>query len=171
MITSRPGMIKVKGMDLRSESARQTFHWGELLGAILEAGAVICLTGGLGAGKTVFAKGVGKGLGVRDIIDSPTFTIIKEYRGRVPFYHLDAYRLKGPAELADLGCEEYFDGNGVTLVEWSDQVAEALPQDRLDITVCADPEADETRLINFVPRGERYCRLMEEYKTIVRSGN
>ncbi|HAU32028.1 MAG TPA: tRNA (adenosine(37)-N6)-threonylcarbamoyltransferase complex ATPase subunit type 1 TsaE [Desulfotomaculum sp.] len=158
-------------MDLRSKSAQQTFFWGELLGDILEAGAVICLSGGLGAGKTVFAKGLGKGLGVRDIIDSPTFTIIKEYQGRVPFYHLDAYRLKGPAELADIGCEEYFDGNGVTLVEWADQVAEALPQDRLDITIFADPEADEIRVLSFAPRGEWYCRLMEDYGTIVRSGN
>ncbi|MFA5384430.1 MAG: tRNA (adenosine(37)-N6)-threonylcarbamoyltransferase complex ATPase subunit type 1 TsaE [Eubacteriales bacterium] len=158
-------------MDLRSESERQTFFWGELLGDILEAGAVVCLTGSLGAGKTVFAKGVGKGLGVSDIIDSPTFTIIKEYQGRVPFYHIDAYRLKGPVELADLGCEEYFNGSGITLIEWSDQVAEALPQERLDITICADPEEDEIRVISFKPRGEHYCRLMEDYKTIVRSGN
>ncbi len=158
-------------MDLKSESARQTFYWGELLGAILEAGAAICLTGGLGAGKTVFAKGVGKGLGVKEIINSPTFTIIKEYQGRMPFYHLDAYRLKGPSELDDLGCEEYFDGNGVTLIEWADQVAGALPQDRLDITICAGPEAGEIRVISFTPRGERYRRLMEEYGTIVRSGN
>ncbi|KUK53854.1 MAG: hypothetical protein XD78_0867 [Desulfotomaculum sp. 46_296] len=122
-------------------------------------------------GEHEFAKGLGKGLGVRDIIDSPTFTIIKEYQGRVPFYHLDAYRLKGPAELADIGCEEYFDGNGVTLVEWADQVAEALPQDRLDITIFADPEADEIRVLSFAPRGEWYCRLMEDYGTIVRSGN
>ena len=158
-------------MDLRSESERQTFFWGELLGDILEAGAVVCLTGSLGAGKTVFAKGVGKGLGVSDIIDSPTFTIIKEYQGRVPFYHLDAYRLKGPSELADMGCEEYFEGNGVTLIEWANQVAEALPQERLDITICADPEEDEIRVISFKPHGEQYCRLIEEYKTIVRSGN
>ncbi|KUK64963.1 MAG: hypothetical protein XD84_0987 [Desulfotomaculum sp. 46_80] len=171
MIILRQGMIKGKVMDLKSESAQHTFFWGELLGDILEAGAVICLTGGLGAGKTVFAKGVGKGLGVKEVINSPTFTIIKEYQGRVPFYHIDAYRLKGPAELDDLGGEEYFEGNGVTLIEWADQVAEALPQDRLDITICADPQADEIRMISFNPRGERYCRLMEDYKNIVRAGN
>ena len=158
-------------MVVKTYSRDETLLLGERLGFLLVAGDVLCLTGELGAGKTVFAKGVGRGLGVRDVVTSPTFTLINEYQGRLPFYHIDAYRLTGEADMAGLGYEEYFYGSGVTLVEWAGRVAAALPEDRLDITFEVTLEMDDVREIKFFPRGEYFRRLVEELRKIVRAGN
>lgn len=106
---------------LRSKSAIETRRFGALLGALLEPGDVVLLVGGLGAGKTVFVQGIGEGLGVKDVINSPTFTILKEYSGRVPLYHFDLYRVEDPDELVAIGFEEYFDGDGICVVEWAER--------------------------------------------------
>jgi len=158
-------------MVVKTYSGEETLLLGERLGLLLAAGDVLCLTGELGAGKTVFAKGVGRGLGVRDVVTSPTFTLINEYQGRLPFYHIDAYRLTGAADMAGLGYEEYFYGSGVTLVEWAGLVAAALPDDRLDIAFEVAPGMDDVREIRFSPRGERFRRLVEELRKVVRAGN
>ena len=105
-----------------SRSPQETRRLGALLGAVLGPGDVVALEGDLGAGKTVFAQGMGSGLGVPDAITSPTFTLIHEYRGRVPFYHVDLYRLSGEAgageaEAGVIGLEEYLGGDGVA--PWS----------------------------------------------------
>lgn len=117
----------------RSSSPEDTQQLAERLGELLQPGDVCTLEGDLGAGKTTFTKGLGRGLGVKRTINSPTFTMIKEYVGRVPFYHMDVYRLEDSEE--DLGFDEYFDGEGVTVVEWAHFIEEFLPEDRLEITI------------------------------------
>jgi tRNA threonylcarbamoyladenosine biosynthesis protein TsaE len=107
---------------LLTYAPEDTAELGRKLGGLLLAGDLICLIGELGAGKTSFAQGVARGLGVEGQVRSPSFTLIHEYYGRLPLYHLDLYRLNDPSELEDLGYEEYFYGDGVALVEWADRV-------------------------------------------------
>ena len=106
---------------LHSSSVAETRRLGSLLGSLLQPGDVVLLTGDLGAGKTAFTQGIGAGLGVTDTINSPTFTILKEYMGRVPLYHFDLYRIEDPDELLALGFEDYFGGAGVSVVEWAER--------------------------------------------------
>lgn len=156
---------------LRTSSPAQTEETGRLLGKLLTPGDIICLSGDLGAGKTVLARGVARGLGVAGPVTSPTFTLINEYDGRLPFYHLDVYRLGGEGEMADLGYEEYFYGAGVTLVEWAERVAGVLPGERLEILIRGSLNDPEKREITFLPRGGRYRRLVKELTALVRAGN
>lgn len=147
----------------------ETAWVGELLGMLLGPGDVVCLIGDLGAGKTSLAQGLARGLGVNDQVTSPTFTLINEYKGRLPLYHMDLYRLEGADELADLGYEEYVYGDGVTVMEWADRVMEALPRERLDIKLyAADDELDQRRLV-FEPAGRRFLHLTEELFRVVRT--
>lgn len=146
--------------ELKSTSPAQTEAIGRRLGELLRPGDMLCLYGRLGAGKTVLARGVARGLGVEGPVTSPTFILINEYKGRLPFYHFDAYRLEGVADFAGLGYEEYFDGDGVVLVEWADRVAPALPPQRLDIEL--EPRGGEERLLRLRPHGDRYTALVEE---------
>ncbi len=156
---------------LITSSPEETAGVGQKLGGLLLAGDVICLNGELGAGKTKFAQGVARGLGVESPVKSPSFTLIHEYRGRLPFYHMDVYRLNDPLELEDLGYEEYFYGDGVTLLEWADQVRGLLPDERLDIYIDRRPEGEDCRELKVKPKGERYRRLVEELMTVACAGN
>ncbi|WP_077620345.1 tRNA (adenosine(37)-N6)-threonylcarbamoyltransferase complex ATPase subunit type 1 TsaE [Bacillus sinesaloumensis] len=124
----------------------------------LSPGDVITLEGDLGAGKTTFTKGLAKGLGITRTVNSPTFTIIKEYKGSLPLYHMDVYRLEHSDE--DLGFDEYFNGEGVTVVEWAHLIKDQLPQDRLTIKI--EHQGDMKRKITVTPIGERYQHLCEE---------
>jgi tRNA threonylcarbamoyladenosine biosynthesis protein TsaE len=110
-----------------TRGSEETETAGADLGRTLVPGDVVGLCGALGAGKTCFVQGVARALGVRERALSPSFTLVNEYRGRWPVYHVDAYRVDSLAELLDLGLEEYFDGNGVTLVEWADKLIALLP--------------------------------------------
>lgn len=143
---------------IRTTSPEETSALAEKLGTLLDAGDVVTLEGDLGAGKTTFTKGLAKGLGVKRVVNSPTFTIIKEYKGRVPFYHMDVYRLEDSDE--DLGFEEYFDGEGVTVVEWARFIADRLPEDRLNINISRT--GDEDRELKLNPVGERFITLCKE---------
>lgn len=154
-----------------TSSPEETGILGEKLGSILRAGDMLCLYGGLGAGKTCFAQGIARGLGIEDTVTSPTFTLINEYYGRLPFYHMDVYRLGSVMEMDDLGYEEYFYSGGVILIEWSEKINELLPEERLDITINRCPEEEGCRQITISPRGERYRLLIEELMTFVRAGN
>lgn len=156
---------------IKTSSPEETAGVGEKLALLLRAGDVICLNGDLGAGKTRFAQGVACGLGVAGPVTSPTFTLINEYQGRLPLYHMDVYRLTGPLEMEDLGYEEYFYSDGVTLVEWAERVEELLPGERLDIYIKRGTGGEESREISAAPRGERYRLLVEELMTVVRAGN
>ncbi|MBO4627183.1 MAG: tRNA (adenosine(37)-N6)-threonylcarbamoyltransferase complex ATPase subunit type 1 TsaE [Lachnospiraceae bacterium] len=126
-------------MVVESFSAEDTFKYGQLLGAKVPAGSVVCLNGDLGVGKTVFAKGVAKGLGVTEPVSSPTFTIVQEYReGRIPLYHFDVYRIEDPDEMYEIGYEEYFYGDGVCLIEWAEQIRELIPETATQVTIEKD---------------------------------
>ena len=117
---------------------------------------VICLNGELGSGKTVFAKAFASAMGI-DEVSSPTFSIIKEYVGELPFYHMDVYRVENNVE--NLGIEEYFTKGGVTIIEWADMIKEYLPKERLDIKIKVTGE--NTRLVILTPHGEEYNSVCE----------
>jgi len=112
---------------LRSRTPAETQAIGERLGASLRPGAVVACTGELGAGKTCFLQGLARGLGVTGPVTSPTFVLVNQYRGRLPVYHLDAYRTGSLTELVDLGLEEMLHGDGVTVIEWADKLLPLLP--------------------------------------------
>ena len=121
-------------------------------------GMVICLNGELGSGKTVFTKAFANSLGIKDDVTSPTFNIIKEYLdGELPLYHMDVYRLEG--NVNELGLDEYFEGNGVTIIEWSDMIKEYLPEERLDIDIRVTGEDSRTFILK--PYGKRYEDICE----------
>jgi len=124
---------------LTSSSVSQTIEIGRRLGELLQANDIIGLTGGLGAGKTHFAKGLAAGLEVSDtqVVNSPTFVIINEYIGRLHIYHVDVYRLASSAELQALGFEEMCSAGGVVLIEWADKIQDLLPPDVLSIELAA----------------------------------
>jgi tRNA threonylcarbamoyladenosine biosynthesis protein TsaE len=146
-------------MKTTTTSADHTRALGAALGAVLRPGDVVLLAGDLGAGKTTFAQGVAAALGVDGPVTSPTFTIVHEYDGRIPLVHVDVYRLETLAELHDLGFEEIVDDARVTLVEWGDMVAQALPTDRLLVRLELVVDDDE-RFVTFVPHGARWRERM-----------
>ena len=116
-------------------------------------GMVICLNGELGSGKTMFVKGFATGLGIEGTITSPTFNIVKEYLdGEAPLYHMDVYRLNESSD--SVGIEDYFDKEGVCIIEWADLIEEKLPENRLDIFFKVIDE--NTRVLKLVPYGEKY---------------
>nr|WP_027365379.1 tRNA (adenosine(37)-N6)-threonylcarbamoyltransferase complex ATPase subunit type 1 TsaE [Desulfotruncus alcoholivorax] len=156
---------------LELKSSRETEHLGQLLGSLLQPGDIITLNGELGAGKTCLAKGIANGLGIAGHITSPTFTLINEYPGKIPLYHMDVYRLGSPGEFEDLGYEEYFYGSGVTLIEWAGLVEEYLPPNRLDIFINKPAGKDECRQVHFVAYGSRFTHMIKELKQFVRSGD
>lgn len=118
---------------------------------------VICLDGELGSGKTVFTKGIAMALGIKENITSPTFTIIKEYDGELPLYHMDVYRLDGNTE--GTGIEEYFTKGGVVVIEWSETIKDILPKERLDIKFRIVDE--NKRVLILTPHGKQYEELCE----------
>lgn len=114
----------------------ETTDFGVNLGRKVRPGSVIALMGDLGTGKTTLTKAIAKGLGISDMITSPTFNIVKEYKdGRLPLYHFDVYRIGDVEEMYELGYEEYFYGNGVCVVEWADLIEELLPEDAVRIQI------------------------------------
>ena len=129
-------MIKI------SKSIDQTIALGQALGKRLKAGSVVALVGDLGSGKTVFTKGIAKGLGVKHAryVNSPTFVTIKEYKGRFPLYHFDLYRMDGHSGFDDMNYEEYFYGDGVTVIEWADKIRELLPDRYWEVNLKATDE-------------------------------
>jgi tRNA threonylcarbamoyladenosine biosynthesis protein TsaE len=146
-----------------TSSPEQTWRTGEMLGARLGAGDLVCLYGDLGAGKTSFSYGIALGLGVQEqYISSPTFTFVNEYKGRVPFYHIDLYRLKDPGELESIGFEEYIDSDGVTVIEWAERAEDDLPVECLSVYLSY--VNDHSREIGFLAEGERYEKLLEDLR-------
>ena len=126
-------------MKIESYSAKDTFDAGYNLGSQATKGQVYCLMGDMGAGKTVFSQGFAKGLGVDEHVNSPTFTIIQEYEGKnMPFYHFDVYRIADLQEMDEIGYEDYFYGEGVCMIEWSDLIEEILPENRINILIKKD---------------------------------
>lgn len=127
-----------------SMAPEETAALGERLGRDARAGSVYCLSGDLGVGKTIFTKGFAKGLGVSEMVTSPTFAIMNCYAGaELPLYHFDVYRISGGDELEETGCMDYFYGDGVCLVEWAETVRDAIPEDAAWITIEKDYGRDE----------------------------
>lgn len=128
-------------MVFESTSSQMTFEFAKKIGEKLKSGDVLCLDGDLGVGKTVFTKGVAAGLGIKDDVSSPTFTLIQEYYGgRLPLYHFDVYRIDGLWDMDDLGYEEYFYGEGVCLVEWGSMIKELFPENTIYVRIEKDLE-------------------------------
>ena len=113
----------------------ETEALGERLAKCLRAGAVVALYGDLGAGKTAFVRGMARGLGIRESVTSPTFTIVNEYPGDPALFHFDMYRLKSAEELYGIGWEDYLDRNGICVTEWSERIEEALPENAVRVTI------------------------------------
>src|SRR5919204_168749 len=136
-VESRSSILDPRSSVVDVADVDGTTAFGRRLGGLLFPGAVVALVGPLGAGKTHLVRAVAEGLGIADsrAVSSPTFVLIQEYRARLPIYHFDAYRLRGPAEFFDLGAHEYFDGEGVCLVEWADRVEALLPPEHLRVTI------------------------------------
>lgn len=120
-------------------SEKETYELGEMLGKSAKQGDVFTLEGNLGVGKTVFTKGLAKGLGVKEDVSSPTFTIVQEYEdGRLPFYHFDVYRIGDIEEMDEIGYEDYIYGDGVCLIEWANLIEEILPKKRTEVRIEKD---------------------------------
>lgn len=147
--------------EIISKSAEETYEFGKALGKLLQSGDLVAFSGDLGAGKTCCAQGIADGLEVQDItlVTSPTFTLIQEYQGRVPIYHFDVYRLPREDDLYDLGYEEYFYGDGVTLIEWAERITAFLPAEHLAVHLHIEP--DQTRCIQLRACGEHYEQMAQ----------
>ena len=137
-----------------TNSPAETEAVGAAMARVLTPGTVIAYRGDLGAGKTAFTRGLARGLGCREPVTSPTYTIVNEYlSGRLPLFHFDMYRLGSSEDLFDIGWEDYLDRGGVCAVEWSENVREALPPDAVTVTIARCPENDSWRSIT-IERGE-----------------
>ena len=146
-----------------SSSAQKTKELGARFGEMLPAGSLITLTGELGAGKTTFTQGLAKGLGIKGKVTSPTFNLMKVYKdGRLPLYHIDAYRMEGI--LQDLGFDEYVEDDGICVIEWADFMSYILPEDRIEI--CLEINDDDTRSIIVKSEGARYSEVIEKICTL-----
>ncbi|NLJ40409.1 MAG: tRNA (adenosine(37)-N6)-threonylcarbamoyltransferase complex ATPase subunit type 1 TsaE [Clostridiales bacterium] len=144
-------------------SEADTEKLGKKIGNLAWPGIIILIKGDLGAGKTVLARGIAKGLGIDEPITSPTFTLIHQYNGRLPLYHFDMYRLYDAEELYDLGFEEYFFGSGVTVVEWPERLEGYKLYGHLQITIEKDFDlGTDDRRISIDARGELYEELKKE---------
>lgn len=144
--------------ELIATTPEQTQEFAKRLASLLQPGDVIALEGDLGAGKTTFTKGLAQGLGITRNVNSPTFTIIKEYQGRLPLYHMDVYRVEDSYE--DLGFEEYFEGSGVTVVEWAHLIETQLPENLLTIHLYHGE--NDTRRLVLEPKGLRFEQICKE---------
>lgn len=144
-------------MEYISLSQKETQQIGFLMGQQAKAGDIVCLCGDLGVGKTVFTKGFALGLEVTEHVTSPTFTIVNEYEGRMPLYHFDVYRIGCLEEMDETGYEDYFFGQGVTLVEWAELIKELIPQGALWITILKDytKGEDYRKIIVDLGKGDR----------------
>ena len=145
-------------MIINIKNKQETEAFGQKLGLLCFEGMCITLNGDLGAGKTTLTKSIGKALGVKKTISSPTFTILKIYQGNLPLYHIDAYRLE--ENPYDLGFEEYMDDDGIMVIEWFDYMKDMISNDYLELKFKYID--DETREIEFIPHGSKYDDVLKE---------
>ena len=154
---------KTTRLTLVSSSPEQTQNLGKRLGELAQAGDVFLLTGNLGSGKTCLTQGVAWGLGIKEYAFSPSFVIIREYKGRLPLYHVDFYRLDRIEEIADLGLEDYLYGQGLCVVEWAEKGLALMPEEHLLIHLSYVSGTERT--ISLEPRGHRYIELLSSLGT------
>jgi tRNA threonylcarbamoyladenosine biosynthesis protein TsaE len=148
-------------------SLEKTETFGRILGRIVAPGDVITLHGPLGAGKTALTQAIARGLGVdpRIYVTSPTFSLLHEYQGRIPLYHMDLYRLAGEDDIESLGFTEYFSGNGVTVIEWPERLGHLMPTERLEIELRISDKT--SRIANLTGYGDDWQKKVAEIITIV----
>jgi len=161
-------------LEFSSQSALYTQCLGRCLGELLHGGELLLLDGQLGTGKTTFTQGLARGMNISAVVNSPTFTLLKEYRRETSgqaspsagdaqaLYHFDLYRLDEPEEMIDLGFEEYFYSSGVCVVEWADRATKFWPAERLYIHLTSLDEVKRDLL--FVATGSRYCELLRRFQ-------
>lgn len=145
-------------MTLESFSPEDTFRIGRMTGEKALPGQIYTLRGDLGVGKTVFTQGVASGLGIREPVNSPTFTIVQEYyEGRLPFFHFDVYRIEDIEEMEEIGYDDYFFGGGVCMIEWPGRIEELLPEDCIDVQIEKDlSKGFDYRRITIRQKGEAH---------------
>ncbi|ACL68957.1 tRNA (adenosine(37)-N6)-threonylcarbamoyltransferase complex ATPase subunit type 1 TsaE [Halothermothrix orenii] len=143
-----------------SDSVGETLKIGKITGELVEPGQIILLAGDLGAGKTVFTRGLAEGLGVDEDVTSPTYNLINEYDGDLPLFHMDLYRLEEEEDIYDIGFEEYLDREGVVVIEWPDIVYDVIPQDFIYVKI-EKSNHDTRRKLTFEAEGEKSKRLLE----------
>ena len=148
----------MKYLEVCTENREETHVLGEKLGSAARENMVFLLEGDLGAGKTTLTQGIARGLGIRRNVTSPTFTILKVYQGRMPLYHIDAYRLEGMVQ--DLGFEELMEDDGLTVIEWSQFVSWLIPDEYLRVTITL--LEDDRRRFVMEANGTQYEELLEE---------
>lgn len=154
-------------MKILSNSVNDTIKIGMLMAKYLTPGDIICLFGQFGAGKTVLVKGIARGLGIKtNRIVSPSFILIQEYKEKIPFYHFDLYRLKDPKNILDLGYEEYFYNDGVTVIEWAERLKYLLPRECLKIKLFI--KTDSERVFQVIAFGGRYKKLLKKIDENIR---
>lgn len=151
-------------LDVISRAPDETRKVGAALAELLGPGDVVSLTGDLGAGKTAFVQGAARALGVQEPVTSPTFVLVRQYRGDVPVHHVDVYRLDRVQEVLDLGFEDLLDPSGVVFVEWGDAIDTLLPDDHLRVEITTD---DEARRLSFAGRGTRWAGRWERLEGVL----
>jgi tRNA threonylcarbamoyladenosine biosynthesis protein TsaE len=149
---------------IQTKSASDTIRIGKNIGTRLLRGDVVALAGELGAGKTQFIKGLAAGVGIGNptYISSPSFTLINEYPGKIPFYHIDLFRLERETEAEELGLEDYFQGEGITAIEWADKIPSLLPKEMLFIHIAYTGK--NTRSIEMIGKGKRFEDLVNQLR-------
>ena len=155
----------VKKVVLQTKSTFETIRIGKAIGTQLLPGDVIALVGELGAGKTQFIKGLAAGVGVGNstYVSSPSFTLINEYPGETPFYHIDLFRLGGEKEAEELGLEVYFQGSGVTAIEWADKIPSLLPKEILFVSIAY--MVKNTRTLEITGEGKHFEELVNQVQS------
>ena len=150
---------------IQTRSASETFRIGKTIGSRLLPGDVVALVGELGTGKTQFIKGLAAGVGIENsaYISSPSFTLIHEYLGEIPFYHMDFFRLERELEAEALGLDEYFQGRGITAIEWADKIPSLLPEELLFI--CIAYVDKNIRSLEIAGNGKRYLNLVDQIQS------
>jgi tRNA threonylcarbamoyladenosine biosynthesis protein TsaE len=151
-------------LDVISRAPDETRKVGAALAELLVPGDVVSLTGDLGAGKTAFVQGAARALGVQEPVTSPTFVLVRQYRGDVPVHHVDVYRLDRVQEVLDLGFEDLLDPSGVVFVEWGDAIDALLPDDHLRVEITT---GDEARRLSFAGRGSRWAGRWERLEGVL----
>lgn len=156
----------MSALEWPSHSPEETRSLGELLGQRAWSGEVLLLVGALGTGKTCLVQGLARGLGVREPVASPSFVLVREYRGRLALYHIDLYRMGETVEIADLGLEDYLSAGGVCAVEWAEKGWPLFPAEHLKIEFAFLSETE--RRLTLLPSGEPYRALVAELSALVK---
>ncbi len=147
------GTTLANNFHFNSSSPEETFRLGRAIGEMAAPGDLILLSGPLGAGKTCLTQGIAKGLGIEESPPSPSYVLVREFKGRMPLYHMDLYRL-GFEEIAELGIEDYLSGKGVCVIEWAEKAGSLMPKERLSVNLSYLGELE--RGLEFIPDGSRY---------------